>query len=89
VEVREFSSSATELEALLLENQSRHKTIEQKVREANVWKDVESELAHRRKLATLKQGESRPDVQNFAHRETLGKTRDHLYQLGLTMAQLV
>jgi len=28
-------------------------------------------------------------VQNFAHRETLGKTRDHLYQLGLTMAQLV
>ncbi len=64
VEVREFSSSATELEALLLENQSRHKTIEQKVREANVWKDVESELAHKRKLATLKQGEHRPDVQN-------------------------
>jgi ParB/RepB/Spo0J family partition protein len=78
VEVREFSSSATELEALLLENQLRHKTIEQKVREANVWKDVESELAHRRKLARLKQGEHRPDVQNFAHRETLGKTRDRL-----------
>jgi hypothetical protein len=57
VEVREFSSSATELEALLLENESRHKTIEQKVREANAWRDIESELARMRKLATLKQGE--------------------------------
>ena len=53
VEVREFSSSATELQALLLENDSRHKTIEQKVREANTWRDIESELARMRKLATL------------------------------------
>ena len=78
VEVREFSNSAIELEALLLENESRHKTVEQKVREANVWKDVESELARIRKLAMLKQGESRPVVQNFAPREASGKTRDRL-----------
>ena len=78
MEVREFSSSATELEALLLENESRHKTIEQKVREANAWRDIESELARMRKLATLKQGEHCPDVQNFAPREELGKTRDRL-----------
>ncbi|MBW4546802.1 MAG: hypothetical protein KME25_20510 [Symplocastrum torsivum CPER-KK1] len=61
-----------------MENQSRHKTIEQKVREANVWKDVESELARMRKLATLKQGESPPDVQNES---TSGSVRQNARSL--------
>jgi ParB/RepB/Spo0J family partition protein len=78
VEVREFESATAELEALLLENDSRQKTIEQKVREADAWKEIERELARKRKLATLKLGDCRPDVENFPHRETVGKTRDAL-----------
>ncbi len=78
VEVREFESATAELEALLLENDSRQKTIEQKVREADAWKEIESELARKRKLATLKLGDCPPDVENFPHRETVGKTRDAL-----------
>lgn len=75
VEYREFSNESTELEALLLENASRLKTTEQKVREAQAWKDVEAFQAGQRKLATLKKGNFRPDVENFPHREQ-GKTRD-------------
>lgn len=41
VEVRHFPNELTELEALLLENASRFKTTEQKVREAEAWKEVE------------------------------------------------
>lgn len=78
VEVREFESATAELEALLLENDSRQKTIEQKVREADAWKEIESELARKRKLATLKLGACPPDVENFPHREKVGKTRDVL-----------
>lgn len=78
VEVREFLSPTVELEALLLENESRQKTIEHKVREANAWKEIESELAIGRKLATLKIGDSSPDVENFPHRGKVGKTRDAL-----------
>ena len=78
VEVREFESATAELEALLLENDSRQKTIEQKVREANAWKEIERELAIGRKVATLKQGDCPPDVENFPHRGKVGKTRDAL-----------
>ena len=78
VEVREFESATAELEVLLLENDSRQKTIEQKVREADAWKEIESELAIGRKLATLKQGDCAPDVENFPHREKVEKTRDAL-----------
>lgn len=45
VEYRSFPHERAELEALLLENASRHKTTEQKVREANLWKTLESERA--------------------------------------------
>ncbi len=41
VEVREFSNETAELEALLLENATRLKFIEQKVREAEAWEEVE------------------------------------------------
>ncbi len=78
VEVREFESATAELEAVLLENDSRQKTIEQKVREADAWKEIESELARKRKLATLKLGDCHPDVENFPHREKVRKTRDAL-----------
>jgi ParB family chromosome partitioning protein len=43
VEVREFENELAELEALLLENASRFKTTEQKVREALMWRSLESQ----------------------------------------------
>jgi ParB family chromosome partitioning protein len=42
VEVREFADELAELEALLLENASRLKTTEQKVREGEAWRAVKS-----------------------------------------------
>ena len=48
VEYREFSDSLAELEALLLENASRFKTAEQKVREGFAWSEVEKEKARNR-----------------------------------------
>ena len=51
------------------------KTTDQKVREAQAWKDIEAFQAGQRNLSTLKQGNFRPDVENFPHREQ-GKTRD-------------
>jgi ParB family chromosome partitioning protein len=54
VEVKEFADEMAELKALLLENASRFKTTEQKVREAQAWQDVEDFQARQRKLSTLK-----------------------------------
>ena len=48
VEVRKFSSLEAELEILLLENASRSKTTEQKVREALAWEQVEKTKARQR-----------------------------------------
>lgn len=48
VEVREFPDKTAELEALLLENASRFKTTEQKVREGIAWSDIEKEKARER-----------------------------------------
>jgi ParB family chromosome partitioning protein len=45
VEVREFENELAELEALLLENASRFKTTEQKVREALMWRSLEESKA--------------------------------------------
>jgi ParB/RepB/Spo0J family partition protein len=78
VEYREFPDQLAELEALLLENASRLKTTEQKVREAQAWQEVEAFQARQRKLSNLKQGNSRPDVENFPHRGEQGKTRDRI-----------
>jgi ParB family chromosome partitioning protein len=50
VEVREFSNELAALEALLLENASREKMIEQKVREGRAWEDIEKEKAQIRQL---------------------------------------
>lgn len=75
VEVREFPSELAELEALLLENTSRLKTTEQKIREANAWKNVETSKARVRQLSTLRQGSSTPVTPNLALREK-GETRE-------------
>ena len=87
--VREFSDEMAELEALLLENATRDKTAEQKVREGRVWESIEREKARERSLANLKQNQNRAtEVENFPPRrdgETVvenfpqaskGKTRD-------------
>lgn len=74
-EVRSFPDELAELEALLLENASRFKTTEQKVREAQAWKEVEAKKARLRMSDAAKtrfQG-----VENFPHPEK-GKTRDRI-----------
>ncbi|PHJ69231.1 hypothetical protein VF14_03650 [Nostoc linckia z18] len=49
VEVREFPDEESILEALLLDNAVREKTVEQKVREARFWLPIESYKARSRK----------------------------------------
>ncbi len=75
VEVREFPDELKELEALLLENASRFKTTEQKVREAEAWKEVEAKKARQRMSDAAKA--LRQGVENFPHPEK-GKTRDRI-----------
>jgi N6-adenosine-specific RNA methylase IME4 len=48
---REFADETAEIEALLLENANREKTMEQKVREADVWHEIEAWKAKQRQLA--------------------------------------
>jgi len=55
VEYRTFNSDVEELEALLLENASREKTPEQKVREADVWTEIEAPLAQQRQAQAAQQ----------------------------------
>ncbi len=78
VEVRKFPDELAELEALLLENASRIKTIEQKVREGEAWKEVEASKARKRQLAAQNNNAAKAVVENFPqllHQEK-GKTRD-------------
>jgi len=71
--VREFKDALAELEALLLENACREKTIEQKVREAALWKEIEQESAKQR------QGTRRDIQENFPGcGEPFGQSRDHV-----------
>lgn len=71
VEVQEFPDETAELEALLLENASRFKNTEQKVREAEAWKEVE------RIKAKNRQG-TRTDIQeNFPGCDS-GQVRDQV-----------
>jgi ParB family chromosome partitioning protein len=86
VEVREYRTEEEELEALLLENASRFKTTEQKVREAEAWKSLEQTQARKRmsqggqKSASGKPVDSK-GVENFPHLSLKGKTRDRLAKL--------
>lgn len=73
VVVREFKDALAELEALLLENATREKTIEQKVREATLWKEIEQESAK------LRQGTRRDIQENFPGScEPFGQSRDRV-----------
>lgn len=72
-ERRTFASETEELEALLLENQFRDKTPEQKVREAGYWKEIEVEKARQRMSEAVSAKNS--GVENFPHLDT-GKSRD-------------
>ena len=79
VEEREFQDELAELEALLLENASRFKTIEQKVREALVWKELEVSKAKKRQLATQNNNAGKAVVENFPQLlQEKGKTRDRI-----------
>jgi len=77
VEVREFDDELAELEALLLENASRLKTIEQKVREGEAWQELEVSKAKIRQKSHLKVGNSDPVRINLSTRER-GRVRDHI-----------
>jgi len=76
--VQEFSNEVAELEALLLENASRDKTAEQKVREGRTWESIEGERALLRQKATQNNNAGRAVVENFPQLVSggKGKTRD-------------
>lgn len=77
VEVREFASELADLEALLLENASRFKTTEQKVREAQAWKEVETHKARTRQILLAgTRPNSNPDLQENFPEGHLGQARD-------------
>jgi len=75
VEYREFENELAELEALLLENASRLKTTEQKVREGEAWRELEESIAKIRQTANLKIGNQTPVRENFPTRER-GRVHD-------------
>jgi len=82
VEVREFNDDLTELQALLLENANRVKTVEQKVREAFAWKEVETQKAKKRLLAAQNNTAGRAVPENFPELlKEKGETRDRLASL--------
>ena len=75
VEIRHFENETQELEALLLENASRDKSIEQKVREGKAWEEVEREKARLRKIATQNNNSARADSANLRYQEK-GRTSE-------------
>ena len=82
VEVREFLDEVAELEALLLENASRTKTTEQKVREGEAWSLVEKHRAKQRQQQAavttnqkLGRDSSKTLMENFPQ-ASKGTTRD-------------
>ena len=75
-EVKEFDNEWEKLEYLVIDNNSRDKTMEQKAREAQLLIKVEKEKAEKRRLSNLKQNNiSSTEVPEMAQREK-GKTRD-------------
>jgi ParB/RepB/Spo0J family partition protein len=75
VEIRAFPNRLSELEALLSENLARSKTREQKVREANSWKEVESARAKQRQEAGIKIDQS-DNLMDIFSEGRKGTTRD-------------
>ena len=80
VERRTFPDETAELEALLVENHYRDKMPEQRVREAEVWREIEQRRAAERRRLTQNNDAARARasaVLNSAPQEK-GKTRDKL-----------
>lgn len=76
-EVQKFDDPLDELEYLIICNDTRIKSMEQKAREAQTLIEVEKERAEQRRLATLKQNQNdNPEVAELPPREKSGKTRD-------------
>lgn len=77
-EVRNFDSEEDELEYLVISNDTREKTIEQKAREAQILIEVEKKKAEKRRLATLKQNSStdRAEPPNRIEDDSAGRPRD-------------
>jgi ParB-like chromosome segregation protein Spo0J len=75
IEQRAFANEMEELEALLLENESREKTPEQRVHEGKAWKEIEETRAKLRQTAFLKQGAAVSVQEIFPEREK-GQSRD-------------
>jgi len=82
VEIRNFNNESEELECLLLENSYRMKTMEQKVREARIYEEIETEKAKQRMHAgnkpLISQYNADP-VENLPQGDMnsdYGKTRD-------------
>ncbi len=79
IEYREFSDQLAELEALLLENASRFKTTEQKVREALAWRDIEAYRAKTRQILLAgTRPNSKPDLQENFPEGHRGQSRDRI-----------
>jgi ParB-like chromosome segregation protein Spo0J len=81
VEERVFTNELDELEALLLENDAREKTVEQKVREAEYWQKIEVKRALQRKKSAMtlvneQLGRKTTMVENFPPSSEMGKVRD-------------
>ena len=74
-EVKDFETEWDALEYLVINNDTRIKTMEQKAREAQTLLEAEREKAEKRRLATLKQNSS-TEVAEPPPRENVGKTRD-------------
>lgn len=70
-----YDSILDEQEAIIEFNRQRVKTFTQKMAEAERLKEIEAERARKRKLATLKQGDTLPEVATLPQR-AIGKTRD-------------
>jgi ParB family chromosome partitioning protein len=85
VEVREFPDSITILETLLLENVSRDRTLEVRIREGLAWEEVEKEKARIRRGTRT---DLKDMVENFppcSKTEKFGKSRDAIgMKIGLS-----
>lgn len=77
-EVRNFDSEEDELEYLVISNDTREKTIEQKAREAQILIEVEKKKAEKRRLAKLKQNSStdRAEPPTRIEDDSAGRPRD-------------
>lgn len=75
VEAQEFVTEEEELEALLLHNLYRDKTREQKVREGDIWRELETSRARLRQLASQNNNAAKA-VQVKLPEQGNGQTRD-------------